>query len=480
MSKSYTVATGNKDSTLAASEILDAGGNAYDAIIAALLMSFVTEPLLSSPGGGGYLLSRPINKDPQLFDFFAQTPFSKSLEPKHFFPIQGDFGDSQQEFHIGMAAATVPGVPAGIFAIHEKLASMPLIELAGAAIEKAKKGIKIDKHLKSVVDILIPIIESTPAAFSLFSLDKTLVEVGDVKKNEALADFLYTFCSNQQNWFYQDQPSESICDDMKLKNGLLTKKDFNNYHVNIRKPLQVHINNWQVLTNSHPASGGYLITEQLKHALNGSDSNNLRLLEAMEYADHLKKNGKTSSFESSKGTTHMSVIDSDGNAASLTVSNGEGNGYVVPDSGFMMNNFLGEEDINLGGFFAWKENTRMASMMSPTILSNRETLVALGTGGSNRIKTSLFQVIWHMIIENKTLVNAVNEPRLHLENDVVDIEKGIHSDIIKEIVNKYSNVIQWQQRSLYFGGVNAVQFGENLSAVGDSRREGFGLINISS
>ena len=478
MDKTYTIATGNKDSTLAASEILNAGGNAYDAIIAALLMSFVTEPLLSSPGGGGYLLSRPINKDPQLFDFFAQTPFSKTLEDKHFYPIQGDFGDSQQEFHIGMAAAAVPGVPAGIFAIHEKLASMPLLDLAQPAIEKAKQGVKIDKHLKSVVDILIPIIESTPTAFSLFSLDNTIVEVGDVKKNDALADFLYNFGSNPKSWFYQDQPAQIISNDMSQKKGLLRKQDFNSYQVNIRKPLEARINNWQLLTNSHPASGGYLITEQLKHAFNASDNNDLRLLEAMVYADHLKKNNKH--FESSKGTTHMSVIDSYGNAASLTISNGEGNGYVVPYCGFMMNNFLGEEDINPGGFFAWKENTRMASMMSPTILSNNENLVALGTGGSNRIKTALFQVIWHMIVENKTLVNAVNEPRLHYENDVLDIEKGVKQHLVDQIMETYPNVVQWKQRSLYFGGVNAVQFGKNLSAVGDSRREGFGLVNLRS
>lgn len=479
MSKTYTIATGNKDSSMAASEILDAGGNAYDAILAALLMSFVTEPLLSSPGGGGYLLSKPMDKEPQLFDFFAQTPHLKDLKDKHFFPIHGDFGDTQQEFHIGMASSAIPGVPAGIFAIHENLATMPLSDLAIPAIEKAKKGVTIGVHLKSVIDILIPILESTPSAFSRFSIDNTLLKVGDVKKNQALADFLYTFCNNQKDWFYKDHPAKTISYDMKLNKGLIRENDFLDYQVHIRKPLKTVINNWQILTNSFPATGGYLITEQLKHALNSSTDKDLLLIEAMEYADHLKKNQTHNENESSKGTTHMSIIDSNGNAASLTVSNGEGNGYMVPDSGFMLNNFLGEEDINTNGFFNWKENSRMSSMMSPTILSNQDNIIALGTGGSNRIKTTLFQVIWHLIYENNSLVNAVNLPRLHFENNRIDIEKGISEQQISKIIEKYSNVIPWKQRSLYFGGVNAVAFGESLSAVGDSRRDGFGLINLN-
>jgi len=473
MSSPYSIATGNKDSSTAAAEILDAGGNAYDAILAALLMSFVTEPLLSSPGGGGYLLSRPIDKDPQLFDFFAQTPHSKSLKEKHFFPIVGDFGDSIQEFHIGMAAAAVPGLPAGIFSIHKNLASMPLSLLAQPAIEKAKQGIKVDNHLKSVINILIPILKSTPSAFSRFSIDNELLNIGDIKPNNELADFLYNFSNSDDQWFYKDFPAKSICNDMVLNNGLLREVDFNEYLVHIRKPLETQIQNWQLLTNSPPASGGYLITEQLKYALNHSANSDLLMVKAMEHADDLKKNRPQ---DSSKGTTHLSVIDSSGNAASLTVSNGEGNGYMVPNCGFMMNNFLGEEDINTGGFFAWQENQRMTSMMSPTILSNKDTLVALGTGGSNRIKTSLFQVIWHLIIENKSIVEAVNLPRFHYENDILDIEQGFAAETVLQLTQLYPKVIEWQQRSLYFGGVNAVSFGSTIQAVADSRRLGVGLV----
>jgi gamma-glutamyltranspeptidase/glutathione hydrolase len=477
MNKHYTIATGNYDSTNAAAQILDNGGNAYDAILGALFMSFVAEPLLSSPGGGGYLLAHPHNDQAKIFDFFAQTPHFKDKKEKDFYPIHGDFGETQQEFHIGLAAAAIPGIPAGIFAIHQKYASMPLTEIAYLAIQKAKQGIIVDNHFAEVMKILSPILNSSKPVQAIFCHDgNQLLKQGDRHINQPLSGFLDELSRNTSDWFYRDIPAKKIAEDMKNHNGLLSLQDFQSYQVAIRKPLSSCINNWQIITNAHPTTGGYLITEQLKHADKSPLEKNLKLIEAMQYADKLKKS--TDSFQSAKGTTHMSVIDTENNIASLTVSNGEGCGYVVPNGGFMLNNFLGEEDINTSGFFNFKENTRMASMMSPTILENNDNKIALGTGGSNRIKTALFQVIWHIIAENKTLDQAINQARFHYENGVLDIEKGINDKQIEQLKRHYPQINQWQQRSLYFGGINAVQHGTVNLAIGDSRRNGVGLVKM--
>ncbi|VAW35575.1 Gamma-glutamyltranspeptidase, partial [hydrothermal vent metagenome] len=369
MLKTYTIATGNYETTLAAAEILDNGGNAYDAILAALFISFVSEPLLSSPGGGGYLLAHPHNAEAKIFDFFAQTPHNKEAIKKDFYPIQGDFGATQQEFHIGMAAAAIPGVPAGIFAIHHHYGSMPLPEIASIAINKAKQGMYVDKLHAEVIQILKPILKYSASALAVFSdANAQLLKCGDIKANPQLASFLDNLASNPKDWFYHDHPATSIVADMRENHGLLSKQDFATYGVIIRKPLITKINDWQILTNAKPTTGGFLITEQLKHALHSKKDNvNHKLINAMVYADKLKT---TQPWQNSKGTSHMSIIDTDGNVASLTISNGEGCGYMVPNSGFMLNNFLGEEDINTGGFFNFQENTRMTSMMSPTILEN--------------------------------------------------------------------------------------------------------------
>ncbi|MCF6319441.1 MAG: gamma-glutamyltransferase [Proteobacteria bacterium] len=481
----YAIATGNYQSTKAAAKILDQGGNAYDAILAALFVSFVCEPLLSSPGGGGYLLAHPKGENAKIFDFFAQTPHNKVCDNnqednKDFYPIHGDFGDTQQEFHIGMATAAVPGVPAGIFAIHHHCGSLPLIDIASAAINLASQGMVVDKLHAQVIQILTPILNHSCHAKALFSNKQQLLKQGDIKPNQHLAQFLSKLANNPVDWFYCDTPAKDIVSDIRQHHGLLRKDDFQNYQVHIRDPLIETINSWKIITNTAPSTGGKLIVEQLKHANNNHNNQeknvNKQLIEAMVYADKLKNNGD---FQSSKGTTHMSVIDAAGNVASLTISNGEGCGYVVPNSGFMLNNFLGEEDINTNGFFNFKENTRMASMMSPTILENKETRIALGTGGSNRIKTAMFQVIWQIIAENKTLDQAINHPRFHFENGKLDIEKGFPQQSLDKIKQHCQNVNIWQSRSLYFGGINAVQHGSKNLAVADSRRNGVGLVKTS-
>lgn len=475
MNNTHTIATGHSETSQAAATILDRGGNAYDAILAALMMSFVAEPLMSSPGGGGYLLACPAGGKPKILDFFSQTPYDKDVDKKDFYPIYGDFGATQQEFHIGMAAAATPGVPAGIFAIHQQYASMPLLDIAQAAIEKANSGIVVNQQYAQVVKILKPILNYSSQAAAIYTNEKgRFVEPGDVNKNPQLAEFLHQLATHDDTWFYHENPAKNIVADMENAHGLLREKDFTSYQVMVRDALKFALDDWCIYTNAKPTSGGLLITEQLKHAKNNpSDVLNHKLIEAMVHADQLKKQ---QDFHSSRGTTHMSVIDAKGNVASMTVSNGEGCGYIVPDSGFMLNNFLGEEDINAGGFFNFETNSRMMSMMSPTILINGEDKFALGSGGSNRIKTALFQVIWQLISERKTLGQAIDAPRIHYENGVLDLEKGTNQNNIHSLLEACDKVNEWDHRSLYFGGVNAVQYGPTCSAVADSRRNGMGMI----
>ena len=129
-SKPHAVAAGHPQTAAAARQILLQGGQAFDAILAAMMMSFVSEPLLASPGGGGFLLAAGPDQPPRLLDFFSDTPTTDSAgiaqDGIDFYPIEGNFGTRSQEFHIGHAAAAVPGVPAGIHKIHQQLCSLPL------------------------------------------------------------------------------------------------------------------------------------------------------------------------------------------------------------------------------------------------------------------------------------------------------------------------------------------------------------------
>ncbi len=471
------VAAGSRYTTQAGLQALEQGGNAWDAAIAALAMAFVAEPLLASPGGGGYALSDPAAGDAEVLDFFAQTPRQRpeNAENLDFYPIHGDFGGASQEFHIGAAAAAVPGAIAGLLAIHRRYARLPLPALLQPAIDAARQGLLLEDSQRQVAAILAPILDSAENTRVTFMPD-----ANGCYRNPALADFLQQLAEHGSeaghDWFYRGAVAEAIA---ATEGGLLSAEDLTDYAVIARQPLVADFPGYTVLTNPPPSTGGTLILAQLRFAHDSDLPEPLKLAEAMRAADRLKNTASRS------GTTHISICDPAGNRVALTVSNGEGNGRLVEPYGFMLNNFLGEEDINPGGFFQWPPGSRMASMMAPTVLHRRSDQaspllaprLALGSGGSNRIKTALFQVIWHAMASNgagKPLNFAISHPRLHFENGLLDIEAGWSPQAIAQLTAAFPKYRLWDQPNLYFGGVHAVQSGQTHTAIGDFRRQGCG------
>ncbi|MCH7958288.1 MAG: gamma-glutamyltransferase, partial [Proteobacteria bacterium] len=180
-----------------------------------------------------------------------------------------------------------------------------------------------------------------------------------------------------------------------------------------------------------------------------------------------------------RGTTHISVIDAAGNTASLSVSNGEGSGYLVPGTGIMLNNLLGEDDINPHGFHRWPVDQRMCSMMAPTVLVQADgATVALGSGGSNRIRTAILQVLLNLLEFGMSIEDAVARPRIHFENDLLSIEDGFDPDPLAAVSKTFPNTEVWEEKNLFFGGVHAVRFdagGGRFDGAGDLRRGGVAL-----
>ncbi len=175
-----------------------------------------------------------------------------------------------------------------------------------------------------------------------------------------------------------------------------------------------------------------------------------------------------------RGTTHISVIDSDGNVASTSLSNGEGSGYVVGDFGFMLNNMLGEEDVAPGG--VWREGTRLSSMMAPTIIMQTDgTATALGTGGSNRIRTAILQVTVNLLDRGMSLAEAVEAARLHVEKcGTLSFEAGLSNAEQEALAGASPEAHVWPKRNLFFGGVHtARRHGDgSVEGAGDPRRAG--------
>jgi gamma-glutamyltranspeptidase/glutathione hydrolase len=177
----------------------------------------------------------------------------------------------------------------------------------------------------------------------------------------------------------------------------------------------------------------------------------------------------------SRGTTQISVADSQGNMASLTVSNGEACSYVLPGTGIMLNNMLGEEDLNPDGFHQWKEGCRLASMMSPAVAERADgSRLALGSGGSNRIRSAITQVFNNLLDFELSLENAVSAPRIHLENDMLSIEEGFSKKTMHALEAAVPKTHEWAGKNLFFGGAHIVSASPDghFDGAGDPRRGG--------
>ncbi len=176
-----------------------------------------------------------------------------------------------------------------------------------------------------------------------------------------------------------------------------------------------------------------------------------------------------------KHDAHISVIDNEGNAASATTTSGEGSSYIIPGTSIMVNNILGEADLNPQGFHQWQPNRRISSMMAPTlVLKDSQPEIVLGSGGSNRIRTAILQVISNIVDFQMPVESAVNSPRIHWENNVLSIEPGFNQQAVASAAYPGDQVVLWKRKNMFFGGVHTVRelSSRCIEGAGDQRRDG--------
>ena len=501
-----SIAAGDKTTVNAAMEILKDGGNAFDAAVCAVFTAMTSEYTLTGACGGGVMLAYPKGSEPIVFDFFVHTPKKKSVKNLDFSRIAVDFGPASQFFYIGKGSVAVPGNTIGLLHIHSRLGSLPLSRILEPAIQTAKSGAIINNAHEYLFKILDPILSHTKTGEILFKPNGKTIKAGERFKNPDFANYLEQIIIEGSNFLYRGDLTDKI-DVFMEDGGLLTKEDFSNYEVIERTPLKTDFNGKTIITNPMPSPGGTLIAFALKiisRKFPGKEINNRLLTLVMRLAqtarsEVISAKNKTDSlaeilspiyfkrfldfFDSeislkpnkeklcSGSTTHMSIIDSQGSAASVTTTNGEGCGYIIPGTGIMINNMLGEEDLNPDGFHNWETTKRMETMMSPTIvIGDFGPELVLGSGGSNRIRSAIKQVILNKFTKNMNLEEAIQAPRIHLEENIIHCEPGINT---AKLSFPWSTIHHWHEKNLFFGGVNAVT---PTNAVGDPRRSGYGLV----
>ncbi|PSN17043.1 gamma-glutamyltransferase, partial [filamentous cyanobacterium CCP5] len=222
------VAAGHPLTAEAGAAMLRQGGNAFDAAIAAALTACVCESALTSLGGGGFLLAHTAEGTNRLFDFFSQTPNSRaSKEPLHFYPVEVNFGDATQKFHIGLGAMAVPGMLAGLSQVHRQLGRLPLEAIAEPAMHWACIGSDVDPFRDYVLQILRPILTATEAAREIYAPTGTLLRLGDRLRMPAFADILKRLVQQEGlNQFYRGEIAHQIVRDCEDIGGYFSLDDF--------------------------------------------------------------------------------------------------------------------------------------------------------------------------------------------------------------------------------------------------------------
>ena len=497
------VAAGHARVVEAAADVLSEGGNAYDAWIAAVAASCVCEPVLASFGGGGFLLAAPADGPPAVVDFFTQTPGRRRSPTgeEDFRSVHARFGTETQEFWIGWGTVAVPGIVAGIFEVHERFGHMPLGDALAPAIDSAKAGVAVTGAQADLFQVVRDAYLATPESREIFGCrahPEDVLRAGEVLRMPAFADVLDCLAREGSDLFYRGEIAASLVE-ASAGSGL-RRTDLKSYSAVVRAPLATAFEGAEVLTNPAPAAGGLLTAIGLG-LVDGAELGSLRQTgdrHARLVAEAIRRTVEVESdagWDPAKGhvdphllnewranirrlrranlgTTHASIIDRQGNVATATVSNGIGSGCMIPDTGIMLNNMLGEAELNPGGADGWPSDTRLSSMMAPTVVRWPDgTRAAIGSGGSRRIPSAIMQVVVNLAAHGMELDAAIDAPRLHVAGNRLGVEHGFDPDDLGTTLSDWPDHRIWSERNVYFGGVHAVRASrERTEAHGDPRR----------
>jgi gamma-glutamyltranspeptidase/glutathione hydrolase len=514
------IGAGHRLTAEAGAAVLAEGGNAVDACVAAAFASWVVESPLTGPGAGGFMLvHRASDSTSRLLDFFVAVPgLGKGRrDDARMEHVEVDFTpESSQAFRIGAASCAVPGALAGLAQAHRSFGSLPWERLLEPAVALARDGFELtppQAYLHAILDLIL---RHTEEGRRVYGRNGERLVAGDTLRQTDLAGTLEQIAREGAGALYGGELGRALVAHVRAHGGEITDADLADYRVIRRRPVRADYRGLQFESNPPPSSGGILIAYGLRllDALGeggapGSAEAIARLAEVMReqtraragrFGADLYRGGlqrrllcdaaltaATQRIEerqaglpesAARGTTHISVVDAAGNAASLTVSLGAGSGVLVPGTGIHLNNMLGEYDLALGNE---KPGERLTSMMAPSVvLQEGRPRLVVGSAGSIRLRGAIMQVIVNVVGHGLGVEEAVARPRVHVEEPALHCEGGPDVDgaALDELETRGYEVTRWRKRNLFFGGVSAVEVAEDgtLAAAGDPRRGGAGIV----
>jgi gamma-glutamyltranspeptidase/glutathione hydrolase len=418
-------------------------------------------------------------------------------------------------FLIGPGSCAVPGAIAGLEAAHARYATLPWHRLLEPAIALARQGVELtpqQAYLHAIIDLIL---RHAPEGRAIYG-EHGRMRAGERIVMNDLASTLELLAEGGARELYAGGLGREIVGYLAENGGLLTREDLAEYRVIWRRPIRVPYAQHEFVSNPPPSSGGILIGYGLSlldrlgsDGGQGSASAIATLVDVMReqlrvrggtFAGDLYRGGLTGKLYSEEnlraalrrmedetapsetagapGTTHISVVDERGNAASLTASIGSGSGVVVPGTGIHMNNMLGEYDLNPPGRQA-RPGARLTSMMAPSLaLDGGLPRLVVGSAGSIRLRGAILQIVVNVVHHGLPVEEAIGAPRIHFEGGQVHCEGGADAAELDRLEARGYELVRWRRRNLYFGGVAAVErlADGSLAAAGDPRRGGHGIV----
>jgi gamma-glutamyltranspeptidase/glutathione hydrolase len=451
------VAAGHPATVEAGIEVLAEGGSAADAAVAACLASCVAETVMTGLLGGGHgVYYEAATARTRNLDCFVAVPGLGADPGKdvELLELEVPFGAELVHYAVGVASCGVPGLGAGLGALHRAHGRLPWPRLVEPALRLARDGVDFPRAHAACLVMLAPVMTMNEGA-RIYAPGGELLQAGSRLEQPGLVRALEVLTEEGPGSLYSGSLGEALLALMDERGGLVTRTDLAAYAPRWSRPVEFGYAGARLLSRTGLAP--------LQNGL--SRLPRLRGREAAERAVGLAQ--ALDAADSRGDTTNLSVVDGDGSACVLTTSLGLGSGDFLPGLDMHLNSMLGETDLIRGRL---EPGERMGSMMSPVVGLDGEGLaLAAGAAGGTRLRSALVQVLAGILDEGLTPDEAVARPRLHPAAGLVHLEPGFTAEVAPALEEAGFDVRAWPERHHYFGGVSVVT---RTGAAGDPRRSG--------
>lgn len=465
----HAIATAHPIATAAAQQVLDAGGNAFDAAIAASATLGVVEPYGSGLGGGGFYLLRLVEDDGSVRHLFIDARETAPLKA-HADLYRDAKGEVQRDPSInGALAAAIPGLPAALVHLADHYGQLPLSQSLAPAITAAEQGFKVTQRYRALGSFRLEAMRRDPETARLFLRDNEIPAAGTLITQPELAATLRQLAAQGREGFYAGPVAERLLQAVNAAGGIWQQADFDQYRVIEREPVSFMLGETRIISSPLPSAGGIALAQILQgqqqlpatdyastawthqrvelmrrsyrdRALLLGDSDFVevpveRLLSA-DYAAQQARQidpeqatpsaslGEPVMFSEGSNTTHFSLLDAQGNgvAATLSINLPFGAALTIPGTGVILNNEMDDfaadvQGVNEYGLAGGVANAiapgkRPLSSMTPTLVDSPQQLALIGTPGGSRIITMVLLGI-EALLQGATAEQVVSRPRFH-------------------------------------------------------------------